>query len=198
MTSIPRVILGDFQYVYAAEPDPANYHCLAHNVLANGLRGLVLPDRLAIGAKDGTAILHRTTAIGQHRISRLRQSANDVDVQCLTLDSWIQRLEVDVHALAFVKVDAQGSEADVLRGAPKLLSSPHIAWQLEFSPSLLKKAGSTAAELIELMERHFAWFIHPGTPTTPRARPIGEIREALHAMTGRFTDVVLYNTARSS
>lgn len=27
-TSIPRVVLGDFQYIYAAEPEPLNYACL--------------------------------------------------------------------------------------------------------------------------------------------------------------------------
>ena len=43
-TSIPRVLLGDFNYVYAAEPDPGNYACLVRNVVDNGLRGLVLPE----------------------------------------------------------------------------------------------------------------------------------------------------------
>jgi hypothetical protein len=154
----------------------------------------VLPDRLAIGARDGTVILHRTEGIGQHRVSGIRQSARDVDVPCLTLDSWVDRCGVDVNALAFVKVDTQGSEADVLRGATKLLSRRHIAWQLEFSPSLLARAGSTAADLIDLIERHFTWFIDVHARTPPRARPISQVRDALGSVSG-FTDVILYNTA---
>ena len=47
-TSIPRVLLGDFNCVYAIEPDPLNYSCLVRNIISNGVRGLVLPDRVAL------------------------------------------------------------------------------------------------------------------------------------------------------
>jgi hypothetical protein len=47
-TSIPRIVLGDFQRAYVAESDAAQYHCLVGNVLESGVRGWLLPDRVAI------------------------------------------------------------------------------------------------------------------------------------------------------
>ena len=104
-------------------------------------------------------------------------------------------LGVDVHAVTFIKVDTQGSESYVLRGAPKLLAQPHIAWQLEFSPKQLRRAGSSATDLLEQVERHFTHFIDLTARTAHRSKPISEIREAL-AQTGRtFTDFILYKAA---
>ena len=139
-TSIPRVVLGDFRYVYAAEPDPANYACLVQNVVANQLGGFVMPDRVAIGAADGDATLHRGGGISGHRLVPAPQTETDITVSCLTLDSWVKRLGVDIKAVTFVKVDTQGWESHVLEGASALLAQRHIAWQLEFSPRLLARA----------------------------------------------------------
>ena len=58
-TSIPRVVLGDFPLVYAAEPNTENFECLVGNVLDNQLAGRVLPDRIAISSTTGTARLRR-------------------------------------------------------------------------------------------------------------------------------------------
>ena len=191
-TSIPRVILGDFQYIYAAEPDPANYHCLVRNVAVNGLRGFVLPDRIAMGATDGTVTLHRKQGIGQHRLAAAPQSSNDVQVPIATLDRWIDTIGVDVQALAFVKIDTQGSELHVLQGGSRLLACPHIAWQIEFSPALLRRTKSSATELIGLLERQFQWFINLDVHATPRSRPTSALRDALASLGDRFTDLVLY------
>lgn len=94
-----------------------------------------------------------------------------------------------------MKVDTQGWEADVLRGAPSLLAHPHIAWQLEFSPRMLQRSGSTAADLFALLEKHFTHFIDLGRFTTPRVRPIGQVREDVayvEQRERRFTDLLLY------
>ena len=194
-TSIPRVILGDFEYVYAAEPDPANYQCLVHNVAANRLRGFVLPDRIAIGAVDGHATLHRRAGIGTHHLVGAAQAPTDIEVSCWTLDSWVARLGVDIHALTFIKVDTQGWESQVLRGASSLLAQPHIAWQLEFSPRLLMRAGSSAAELIAQLEERFTHFIDLAGRTTPRSKPLSHMRDAL-AYVDRFTNILVYSARR--
>ena len=195
-TSIPRVVLGDFSYVYAAEPDPANYRCLVDNVTANNLQGFVLPDRVAIGATDGEAMLRRKTQIGTHHLVSTSGRPMDVAVQICTLDSWVARLGLDTAAIAFVKVDTQGWEAHVLRGAARLLAQRHSAWQIEFSPRLLKHAGSLPADLLEQAEAHFTHFIDLEASTTPRSRPVVQLREAvvtLERRERRFTDLLFYN-----
>jgi FkbM family methyltransferase len=195
-TSIPRVVLGDFAYVYAAEPDPANYACLVDNVAANGLRGFILPDRIAIGGADGEAVLRRRTQIGTHHLVATASGPTDIAVQVRSLDSWIAQLGADVAAITFVKVDTQGWECQVLRGASRLLARKHIAWQIEFSPRLLKQAGASSGDLLDRAEAHFTHFIDLGSRTTPRVRPVSQIREAMASVERRerrYTDLLLYN-----
>ena len=195
-TSIPRVVLGDFSYVYAAEPDPANYECLVGNVTANGLQGFVLPDRIAIGAANGEATLRRKTQIGTHHLVPTASRPTDISVPMQTLDSWTARLDIDPASVTFVKVDTQGWEAHVLRGAARLLAHNHIAWQIEFSPRLLEQAGSSSAELLEQAEAHFTHFIDLRARITPRSRPIAQIRDAVASLERRerrFTDLLFYN-----
>ena len=197
-TSIPRVVLGDFAYVYAAEPDPANYACLVDNVTANGLQGFVLPDRVAIGAANGEATLRRKAQIGTHHLVSRARRPTDISVQVQTLDSWVARLGIDLASVTFVKVDTQGWEAHVLRGAARLLAHNHIAWQIEFSPRLLEQAGSSAADLLEQAEAHFTHFIDLGARITPRSKPMSRIREAVASLERRerrYTDLLFYNAA---
>ena len=199
-TSIPRVVLGDFAYIYAAEPDPANYACLVDNVTANHLQGFVMPDRVAIGAVDGDAVLRRKTQIGTHHITAAADRPTDITVQMRTLDSWTAQLGVDLSAVTFIKVDTQGWESHVLRGARQLLARRHIAWQIEFSPRLLKQAGSSSSEFLEQVEAHFTHFIDLDARTTPRSRPLSEIREAMGSLERRerrYTDLLLYNAGTS-
>ena len=108
LTSIPRVLLGDFQFVYAAEPDPANYECLVHNAVENNLHGRVFPDQAAIGNRDGETVLMRSKFIGGHRVlpeGHRSKNRKLVTVPCYTLDSWVQRFAIDLNEVAFVKID---------------------------------------------------------------------------------------------
>lgn len=202
--AIPRLILGDVQAVYAAEPDPLNYACLVQTIVANGLRGFVLPEQVAIGATEGVTRLLRSRYIGGHRVVRdngppLRAGAEVVEVPCTTLDRWVAKLGVCVEELCFIKIDTQGSERQVLLGAAGLVERPHIAWQIEFDPELLRRAGCEPDEMFALLESSFTHFIdlHKGA-IGPRVRRIQDLREALgyhrkdeHAK----TDLLLY-TAR--
>ena len=99
--------------------------------------------------------------------------------------------------MAYVKVDTQGWEVEVLRGASKLLGSRHIAWQLEVSPEMLVAAGSSAAELFQICVDRFSHFLDLGKQAEgPRARPTRELDTALAYIGGAIphTDIVLFNT----
>lgn len=199
-TSIPRVLLGDFACVYAIEPDPANYACLVRNIVSNGLRGLVLPDRVAIGDTSGQMTLRSLKSGTHHLVTR----ASDVDegervtVPCLTLDAWVERMNIDLADVAFVKSDTQGWDARVLAGAARVLAQKHIAWQIEFSPAMLERSGRSMDEVYRLLERHFTHFIDLRGEQGVHVRPTSELRQAL-AHVGkterRYTNVLLYAAA---
>jgi FkbM family methyltransferase len=197
--SIPRVILGDFGQAFCAEPDPLNYSALVRNVVDNKLEGMVLPDQVAIGAATGTAHLRHAKYSGGHRLVSDGDASDTIEVPCWRLDDWCERLSIDPHLIAYVKVDTQGGERDVLRGAASLLTFRHIAWQLEISPSMLDAAGASATHLYDLCTEYFSHFIDLSKEASgPRARPTNELEVALeyvHGDGGSQTDVILFNAS---
>ena len=201
-TSIPRVILGDFQFIYAAEPDPVNYECLVQNVIENHLRGRVFADQAAMSDRDGETVLMRSRYIGGHRL--LAEGGRPgrrelVTVPCYTLDSWVGRLSIDPDEINFVKIDTQGWEAHILSGATSLLERPHIAWQLEVDPAHLQASGAPLARLVEILQQHFTHFIDLNTAAPgPRSRPISDLSSALAYVgetAGPKTDVLVYHAS---
>lgn len=201
--SIPRVVFGDVTAAYCAEPDPLNFACLVGNIVDNGLRGMLLPDRVAVGDRDGSVVLARSKFSGGHQVvddgvpaGGDRAAARErIDVPSVTVDTWLERLHVDPDAVTFVKVDVQGYEARVLHGAARLLSRRHAAWQIEVDPVFLAGAGSSLAELCEQLRRHFTQFIDlKGTLSGPRERPIEEIADGLGYLgdSDRKTDVLVF------
>jgi hypothetical protein len=85
--SIPLVILGDVERAYCAEPDPLTFTALVRNISSNGLRGLVLPDRVAIGSTCGPAQLQPAKYPGGHHLLPDERSAEgSIEVPCVTLD----------------------------------------------------------------------------------------------------------------
>jgi hypothetical protein len=86
----------------------------------------------------------------------------------------------------------------VLRGAPLLLARRHIAWQLEISPTLLRSAGSSEAEVYGACIERFSHFIDLGKDAKgPRARPTTDLNSALEYVSAADsqTDIILFNGA---
>jgi FkbM family methyltransferase len=198
-TSIPRVLLGDFNCVYAIEPDPLNYACLVQNIVSNGVRGLVLPDRVAIGDVDGEMPMRARRSGTHHLVTRAEDVAEEerVAVPCLTLDPWVERRGIDLSDVAFIKSDTQGWDARVLAGAERVLTRRHVVWQIEFSPAMLHRSGTSTEDLFTLLECHFTHFIDIRGEAGRRVRRISELREALAYVgtgTRRYTNVLLYSS----
>ena len=202
-TSLPRALLGDFKAIYAAEPAPENYRCLRKSIIANGLSGVVLPDRIAIGDQEGMLRLgERTTrsftaAIGAEEVE------GTFTVPCLKLDDWLEKIGVDADEVSFVKTDTNGFELQVLRGAAFLLSKCRSVWQVEVMPTNMCRIGVSVGLLGEELQLRFTHFIDMSA-RAPGAivRPISEFADAMQYLQAinlsangkQQTDVLCFNT----
>jgi FkbM family methyltransferase len=171
------------------------------NVRDNQMLGLVLPDRVAIGSENGTVRLERRSTAGGHAVidAGTVSERETVEVPAFTLDRWVDRVGVDLQTLAFVKLDVQGSEVHVLRGASRVLACRHVAWQIEVDLTLLAKRGLRGEDLYQLLDANFTHFTDLNRVAAgPRVRPIAELGEALDYLTGvrhGGTDVLVYTLA---
>jgi FkbM family methyltransferase len=115
--------------VYAFEPYQANHDLLEMNIVANRLEGQVISACVAIGDGDGVGSLHPgpCSNLGTTRVAF---GAGEVPVR--SLDS----LSIS-GPIGLLKVDVEGAEVAVLRGATALIR----AWQ----PDIVVEAGTPRA-----------------------------------------------------
>ncbi len=71
----------------------------------------------------------------------------------MSLDEYLRRAAIE--RVDVIKIDVEGAEVKVLRGAQVLLSRPDApAMMLEFNPPLLKLMGTSGEELSALLSSY--------------------------------------------
>lgn len=135
---------------FALEPDPVNFSFLQRNIELNGLGKKIKPFNVA--AYDAETRLDFELSpdnLGDHRIrpgegkplvasQQQEDSRKVIKISALPLDT-ILAAEALSHPLV-VKIDTQGSEPMVFRGATELLKQADCL-VVEFSPYTLARAG---------------------------------------------------------
>jgi FkbM family methyltransferase len=141
--------------VHAFEPEPANAALLRANMRRNGLNQVQLHE-LALGESPGRALLH--TAVDNGGMHRLYGS---VCCDGPAVEVPVQRLDTLLvpGSVALIKIDVEGFEHAVLRGAQLLMStSPRPRLISEYCPASMLEAGaSPSAFLNDLL----AWGLRP-------------------------------------
>jgi FkbM family methyltransferase len=132
--------------VIAVEPSPTARERLSSNLKLNGYEAEIVPAALA--EQEGTMRL--TTELDNQNHLVLSGGSNgtgSVEVPVLTLDEVVGDRTVDG-----LKVDVEGAELLVLKGAQRLLAEQRIRLiQLEWNESSEHLLGETRAPLAELL-----------------------------------------------
>ena len=146
-------LVGATGRVYAFEPEPGNYALLQHNLELNEARNVVT-EKMAVGCAATERNLNISrNSIGTHSLLRRPQSSVAADreaiqVQVITLDEYFADVPGRVDTL---KVDVEGYEPFVLKGAARLLARVELIL-FEYSRSDVQ-AHFGIVNLIRLLDR---------------------------------------------
>jgi FkbM family methyltransferase len=137
--------------IYAFEPDPQTFKLLRTNLTANQATR-VNAFNFALGAAPGSAQLRRykDSNNGRHSLIPGDDIAGSVTVPLDTLAHFWEAQGLNTARIAFMKVDVEGFEYFVLKGAGELLRRCDKLL-LEYSPASLALANLPANALIELL-----------------------------------------------
>lgn len=127
-------------WVYAFEPHPENNVLLMHNVHLNNLEKQTVIRGVACSSIAGWMYLHLSPiSSGMHTIEESMleretyQTQSQLIVQTVILDQDLAGL----HDIDFIKIDVEGHELEVLKGAEGILQEEQPILMIEYAASPL-------------------------------------------------------------
>lgn len=140
--------------VHSFEPAPDVFRLLSWNVLHNRLSNVHL-NQAAVSAGDGTATIYESSAANTGASSLQPAGilrSQEHPVRCVSLDDYVRSWPVAIGSGKVVmKIDVEGAELLVLKGASHLLDSRPLLI-LEIIDELQRNFGSSGAELVTFLK----------------------------------------------
>lgn len=125
-----------FDAVIIFEPFPFNADAIARNITLSRAGDSVTLVRAAASKERGTQMLYLDQEDTHSLVATDRAKAMPVDV--VTLDEHLDEQGIGAHHVRFIKIDVEGAEIDVLKGATAILDRAH--------PLVLAEANTQEAE----------------------------------------------------
>jgi FkbM family methyltransferase len=139
--------------VIAFEPDPYARAMLARNVELNSKSGVIAVEAFACSDREGEAVLfsrggNSNSSFARSAVAKPSLPLEKISVSTITLDSYLA-----LHGLSpnCVKIDTEGAEIRILKGASRLLASDALIL-CELHPYAWAEFANSLAELESLVE----------------------------------------------
>jgi FkbM family methyltransferase len=170
-------IVGESGRVVAFEPHPDALATLRAAIAVNGLSGIVDIVEAAVGNAAGAVRFFLSDDPVLSTLDPARSPARDnfsfdrsIEVRQLTLDDWLaERLHLAPRIRA-IKIDVEGTEADVVNGMRRTLAAcPRAAILCETAPGSvadrLLRADGYAASMLDARDGSFGNYLYERTLT---------------------------------
>jgi len=142
-------LTGDNGKVYGFEPVPYSFNKCSNNILLNRFNNVSV-SQIALSNKEETLFFHETNNNNSGGVFMNKNNTpGSYKVEGITLDAYVER--IGITHLDLIKVDVEGFETNVLKGASETCRKFRPNLFVEVDDVNLKNQGSSAIELIALI-----------------------------------------------
>lgn len=156
--------VGASGQVYAFEPAPEPFDGLSRHIVLNGLANTVHPIHMAVGAEVTTAQLLVAGTGGESRLASAGDGGATITVPVTTIDAFCAERGLSPD---FIKVDVEGFELAVLKGARETIRrrGRALALFVEMHPSVWPVLGQSKADILAELDAQDLVIV-PAEPAT--------------------------------
>ena len=166
--------------IVAFEPVYKNYKLLLANMILNDITDYIAVNKAVSEVSGSYGMKFNALNPGESSIvseGEVEEASDLQAVESLSVDEFLRENHMDPADVKYVWIDTEGFEANVLRGARRLLEQEKTAFYMEYAPAVTE-AGQLAA-VADICSQYFRQFICMDDffagDTQPR--PIGELYE---------------------
>lgn len=143
-------IVGTKGEVYGFEPDRINHERCTDNLKLNNFKNIIL-NNVGLGDVPGQFKIRVDTPSnrGGNRISNSTDDTNTEIINVITLDDYVNNNKL--HRVNLIKIDVEGFELNVLKGAIKTLNQYKPILFIELDDTNLNQQNHTAQELVSFL-----------------------------------------------
>jgi FkbM family methyltransferase len=144
--------VGPSGHVYAFEPSPGPLRGLERHISLNALGSVVEAVGAAVADHDGAGELIVAGTAGESRLAGTSERSVTVTVPIVTIDGFCAREGIQP---ALIKIDVEGAELAVLRGAHETIrrGGDALAVFVELHPSIWTLTGITRGDFDAELDR---------------------------------------------
>jgi FkbM family methyltransferase len=152
-------LVGENGRVYAFEPTPKTFTVLKKTISLNKQERIIKPIEAAISEKKGKASFSISNqdidAANSLSDTNRQHQTHMISVDVLSLDEFVA--EEAVSKVDFIKIDAEGAEYFVLKGARTILKEYRPIINLALHPKSMMALNSTLKQVYDfIMEENYA------------------------------------------
>lgn len=152
MSVICAKLVGAQGKVYSFEPTPKTYSILQKIIKLNHVESIVLPLNKAVSDQKGSLPFYIDDYEGSNANSLVinnHRERHAISIDLTSVDIFYQ--EFNIEKIDILKIDAEGTELDVLKGAIQVIKKFHPKIILAIHPQLIKNNNQTIAEIYDLI-----------------------------------------------
>lgn len=178
-TILTSTMVGSSGKVFAFEPSPRERRRLRINLHVNGCSNVTVEGHAVsncVGTGELYVVAEYNTGCNSLKPPNLEVSLNALTVEITSLDSYFQGHQD--HQVDLIKIDAEGAELDILKGAMSLLKrKPRPAIVCEVMDARTRPWGYGSEEILNLLSSlGYRWFstnLRGGLESLPCSNPQG-------------------------